>query len=121
MAMRGLLVLVIAVCPGLESGWCGVFPALKRKTPHLAVRGLRFWRCVSAYAPDRPAPVGEVIRTSTRRDAAQAVGPVVIDVRRCNMGREEHASNGRVNSFIHADFACTTVATETVETQQNQG
>ena len=58
---------------------------------------------LSAYTPDRPAPGGEVISTSTRIDAAAgAVGSVCRSVRRCNMGQEEHAVRGGVNSFIYS-------------------
>src|SRR5690606_6920469 len=97
---------------GFAAGHCGLscwrrgFKAARNEKPRTLRCGVRDSGVVfPGYAPDRPAPVGEVIRTSTRTDAAAAVGVVVRSVRRCNMQREKHAARGRVNSRAYADFA----------------
>ncbi len=55
---------------------------------------------------DRPAPVGEVISTRTRMDAAcEAVVGVGSGMWRCNMASGKHDSATPVNCPAHAVFA----------------
>ena len=66
----------------------------KQKTPHFSVRGFANLASFSAYAPVRPAPVGEVIRTSTRMDTDAPRGAgvsFIVGVWRCSMTVGKHA------------------------------
>jgi hypothetical protein len=66
---------------------------VQQKTPHFSVRGFANLALLVAYTPVRPAPVGEVIRTTTTRfsTAGRAVCEVLVrGVWRCNMQQEKH-------------------------------
>src|SRR5690606_5635819 len=122
MAMRGLgredwVMSVLLAVTVLVGGWLG------NKKPRPCGAGF----CDSApcaYAPDRPAPVGEVIRASTRMlDAAGASGTVGAAVSQCST-RANYASVARLvqrnprapgGNFVAGEI----VATVTVKTPDN--
>jgi hypothetical protein len=91
------------------------------------VRGFANLAFAVAYTPARPAPVVEVISTSTRSEAAApwgAVVSVIEGVWRCNMALEKHARMNVVKrlstSIDERMIEANIVATETLETPQNQ-